>query len=142
MSLLDKIFRPAEAQKSEEALREARAFFETLTAYAPVFTNWGGAIYESEIVRASIDARARHISKLKIETFGTANKSLQAKLALGPNQWQTWPQFLARTSTILDIHNTAFIVPVKDDNLTTTGYYPVLPTGTIPLLLFLYSMTG
>jgi hypothetical protein len=45
-----------------------------------------------------------------------------------PNQWQTWPQFLARTSTILDIHNTAFIVPVKDDNLTTTGYYTVLPT--------------
>ena len=64
MGLLDKIFRPAEAKKSDDALREARRFFETLTAYAPVFTNWGGAIYESEIVRAAIDARARHISKL------------------------------------------------------------------------------
>ena len=128
MSLLDKIFRPAEAQKSEEALREARAFFETLTAYAPVFTNWGGAIYESEIVRASIDARARHISKLKVETFGTANKSLQAKLALGPNQWQTWSQFLYRLSTILDVNNTAFVVPVLDDRLITTGVFPVLPS--------------
>ena len=128
MSLLDKIFRPAEAKKSEEALREASSFFQTLTAYAPVFTNWGGAIYESEIVRASIDARARHISKLKVETVGTANPSLQKKLAQGPNQWQTWSQFLYRVSTILDVNNTAFIVPVFDERMIITGVFPVLPT--------------
>lgn len=127
MSLLDKIFRPKEAKKADEAARSARAFFETLTAYTPVFTNWGGAIYESEIVRAAIDARARHISKLKVETIGTANPSLQSKLALGPNQWQTWSQFLYRVSTILDVTNTAFIVPVLDDRLYTTGVFPVLP---------------
>ena len=122
MSLLDKIFRPSEAKKSEAkkseaALNEARAFFKTLTAYAPVFTNWGGEIYESEIVRASIDARARHISKLKVETAGSANPSLQARLKQGPNQWQTWSQFLYRTSTILDVNNTAFIVPVFDERM-------------------------
>ena len=128
MSLLDKIFRPAEAKKSEDALREASSFFQTLTAYAPVFTNWGGAIYESETVRASIDARARHISKLKVETVGTANQSLQKKLALGPNQWQTWSQFLYRVSTILDVNNTAFIVPVFDERMVITGVFPVLPT--------------
>lgn len=129
MSLLDKIFRPSEAKKSEDALRNARAFFQTFTAYAPVFTNWGGAIYESEIVRASIDARARHISKLKVEVNGTANPSLQAKLRLGPNQWQTWSQFLYRVSTILDVNNTAFIVPVFDESMTITGIFPVLPTS-------------
>ena len=128
MSLLDKIFRPKEAKKADEAARSARAFFETLTAYTPVFTNWGGAIYESEIVRAAIDARARHISKLKVETIGTANPSLQSKLALGPNQWQTWSQFLYRVSTILDVTNTAFIVPVLDERLYTTGVFPVLPS--------------
>jgi HK97 family phage portal protein len=127
MSLLDKIFRPKEAKKADDAARSARAFFETLTAYTPVFTNWGGAIYESEIVRAAIDARARHISKLKVETIGTANPSLQSKLALGPNQWQTWSQFLYRVSTILDVTNTAFIVPVLDERLYTTGVFPVLP---------------
>ena len=127
MSLLDKIFRPAEAKKSEDALREARAFFKTLTAYAPVFTNWGGAIYESEIVRAAIDARARHISKLKVITNGTANPSLQSKLKQGPNQWQTWSQFLYRVSTILDVNNTAFIVPVFDERMIITGVFPVLP---------------
>ena len=128
MSLLDKIFRPAEAKKSEDALREARAFFKTLTAYAPVFTNWGGAIYESEIVRAAIDARARHISKLKVITNGTANPSLQSKLKQGPNQWQTWSQFLYRVSTILDVNNTAFIVPVFDERMIITGVFPVLPS--------------
>jgi HK97 family phage portal protein len=129
MSLLDKIFRPNDAKKSEDALREARAFFQTLTAYAPVFTNWGGAIYESEIVRASIDARARHISKLKVEVNGSANPSLQAKLRLGPNAWQTWSQFLYRVSTILDVNNTAFIVPVFDERMIITGIFPVLPSS-------------
>ena len=128
MSLFDKIFRPAEAEKSNDALREARALFQTLTAYQPVFTNWGGAIYESEIVRAAIDARARHISKLKVEVVGTANPQLQVKLRQGPNQWQTWSQFLYRVSTILDVNNTAFIVPVFDERMTITGMYPVLPT--------------
>lgn len=129
MSLLDKIFRPKEAEKSQDALNRARSFFETLTAYSPAFTNWGGAIYESEIVRAAIDARARHISKLKVETVGTANPSLQAKLALGPSQFMTWSQFLYRVSTILDVNNTAFIVPVFDDRMVITGVYPVLPAS-------------
>ena len=128
MSLFDWIFRPNEAKKSDKALEQAYTMFRTLTAYQPVFTNWGGAIYESEVVRAAIDARARHISKLKVEITGSANKSLQTKLKQGPNQWQTWSQFLYRTSTILDIHNTAFIVPVFDERMIITGIYPVLPT--------------
>ena len=120
MSLFDWIFRPKEAKKSQDALKDAYTMFRTLTAYSPVFTSWGGAIYESEIVRAAIDARARHISKLKFESRGSAKIGLQSKLKQGANQWQTWSQFLARTSVILDIHNTCFIVPVKDKSLTTT----------------------
>ena len=129
MSLFDKIFRPDKAKESEAALTRARAYFQTLNAYTPVFTNWGGAVYESEIVRAAIDARARHVSKLKVETRGTANPKLQSKLNLGPNQFQTWSQFLYRLSTILDVNNTAFIVPVFDERMTITGIYPVLPTA-------------
>ena len=125
MSLFTDIFRPK--QKDEQGAIRSE-FFKTLTPYRPAFHNWQGSIYESELIRAAINARARHISKLKFEVQGSAKPSLQTKMRQNPNQWQTWPQFLARTSTILDIHNTAFIVPVKDDNLTTTGYYPVLPT--------------
>ena len=128
MSLFDFIFRPNEAKKSQDALKDAYTMFRTLTAYRPAFTNWGGAIYESEIVRAAIDARARHISKLKVELIGSANPSLQSRLRQGPNQWQTWSQFLYRTSTILDINNTAFIVPVFDERMVITGVYPILPS--------------
>ena len=127
MGLFDWIFRPNESKKPDPALNNAYSLFQTLTAYQPVFTSWGGAIYESEIVRAAIDARARHISKLRVEIVGTANPSLQARLRLAPNQWQTWSQFFYRASTILDINNTCFIVPVIDDRQVTTGLFPVLP---------------
>lgn len=127
MSLFDKIFRPDKAKESEAAYN-AGLFFKTLTGYRPVFTSWNGKIYEAQTVRSAIDARARHISKLKVETFGTAKPKLQQKLRTGPNQWQTWSQFLYRTSTILDVQNTAFIVPVFDERMEISGYYPVLPS--------------
>lgn len=127
MSLFEKLFRPEKNKPSDEALANAKGFFYELRGYNPVFHDWRGQIYESELVRAAIDARARHISKLKVEIHGSARLSLKNKMLLAPNQWMTWAQFLYRVSTILDIHNTAFIVPVVDDDLNTTGYYPVLP---------------
>lgn len=129
MSLFDWIFRPDEAKKSQKALNDAYTMFRTLTAYQPRFTSWGGAIYESEIIRAAIDARARHISKLRVELIGSANPSLQSKLRQGPNQWQTWSQFLYRASTILDINNNCFVVPVFDERMIITGIFPVLPSS-------------
>lgn len=127
MGLLDAIFHTEKNKIEKDALNNARASFKMLTGYRPAFTTWGGEIYESELVRAAIDARARHISKLKVEFQGSARPSLQAKMRLAPNQWQTYSQFLYRTSVILDIHNTAIIVPVRDENLETTGYFPILP---------------
>lgn len=127
MGLLDAIFRPDKYRDEQEAIQNARTTFTTLTAYRPAFTSWGGMIYESDLVRAAIDARARHISKLKVEIYGSAKPSLQAHLRQGPNQWQTWSQFLYRVSTILDCTTTAVIVPVLDDYLQTTGYFPALP---------------
>ena len=130
MGLFDSIFRPNKAKESQKALKEAKGFFTTLTAYRPAFTTWNGAIYESLIIRSSIDARARHISKLKVETYGSANPSLQSKMRLAPNQWMTWSQFLYRVSTITDVYSNCIITPVFDDYMTITGYYPILPTRT------------
>lgn len=130
MGLFTDIFRPTKAKESQKALKEAKGFFTTLTAYRPAFTTWNGAIYESLIIRSSIDARARHISKLKVETYGSANPSLQSKMRLAPNQWMTWSQFLYRVSTITDVYSNCIITPVFDDYMTITGYYPILPTRT------------
>lgn len=124
MGLFEKVFK--KDRESEKALHNYTVFTE-LNGYKPVFRSWGGEIYESELVRAAIDARARHISKLEPLIYGAARPSLQAKMKHAPNEWQTWSQFFYRTSTILDVKNTAVIVPVFDADLVVTGYYPVLP---------------
>ena len=123
MGLFDKIFkRPVPNGKNQ-------GFFQTLTAYTPAFTTWGGQLYESELVRAAINARATHISKLQVQVQGGAKPKLKTKLKAGPNEWQTWGQFLYRLATILDVNNTAFVVPVMDDYLEVSGIFPVLPTN-------------
>lgn len=123
MGLFDWIFKKPNVSMANHN----NGYFKTLTAYRPHFTTWRGEIYESELVRAAIDARARHISKLKVEIQGAAKPTLQTKLRLKPNNWQTWSQFLYRASTILDVHNTVIIVPVYDDLMNPVGYTPVLP---------------
>lgn len=130
MGLFDKLFsnRPREKGRFNGA-------FKTLTAYAPTFKKWGGQIYESDLVRAAINVRATHISKLKIDVLGAAKPSLRRKLEKGPNQYQTWSQFMYRLSTILDIHNTAFIVPVWDQYGEISGLYCPLPDD-VELVLY------
>lgn len=107
---------------------EPKGEWRMLNGYEPHFTTFGGNIYESELVRASIDAIARHLSKLKVETVGAAKPSLQNKLRHGPNEFQAWPQFLYRLGTILYVNNNAFIVPVFDQYGETSGVFPVLPS--------------
>ena len=123
MVLFDKIFgnRPKEKQGRME-------YFRLLNGYTPHFTNYGGSVYESELIRAVINTRATHISKLRVEVQGAAKPALQNKLKHGPNQFQTWSQFLYRLSTILDVHNTAFICPVYDEYGEPSGIYAPLPT--------------
>lgn len=122
MGLFEKIFPRHTAQ------RRVEEYFKTLTAYRPAFTSWHGAIYESELVRAAIDTRARHISKMSVTFTGSAKPYLQSKLKIAPNEWQTWSQFLYRLSTILDNQNSAFLVPVFGQYGEVTGIFPVLPS--------------
>lgn len=123
MGLFDWIFK----KENVDQAKNADSYFRTLTAYRPHFSTWNGKLYESELIRSAIDARARHISKLRVEIQGAARPTLQTKLRLKPNNWQTWSQFLYRTSTILDMHNTVVIVPVYDELMNPVGYTPVLP---------------
>lgn len=104
--------------------------FRMLNGYQPRFTTWGGEIYESELVRSAINARAVHVSKLKFNITGSAKPALQTKLTKAPNQFLTWSQFLYRVSTILDVHNTAFIVPIFDEFGEISGIFCPLPHRT------------
>lgn len=122
MGFFEKIF-----GRAPKAPDRVNGYFKMLDGYTPVFHSWQGSIYESELVRASINAVATHVSKLKIEIHGSAKRALQTKLRKGPNEWQTWGQWLYRTATILMVHNTAFIVPVFDRFGEPSGVYTVLP---------------
>ena len=122
MGLFDILFKNRPKEKGKYA-----GAFKLLNGYEPQFTSFGGEVYESELIRSVINARATHISKLRVETKGAARPALQNKLKHGPNQFQTWSQFLYRLSTILDVHNTAFICPIYDEYGEPSGIYIPLP---------------
>ena len=121
MGLFDKIFgRP-------KAHREVTGDYKVLTGYTPVFVNGAGQIYESQLIRAAINARATHISKLRVHFEGHGAQYLTERLKR-PNELNTWSQFMYRVSTILDVDNTAFVVPVFDRTNRIREIYPVLPS--------------
>lgn len=122
MGLFDVFFknRPKEKGKYEGS-------FKMLNGYTPHFSTFNGSIYESQLIRSAINARAVHIAKLKIELGGSARPVLRSKMQHAPNQFQSWYQFLYRLSTILDIHNTAFICPVYDQYGEPSGIICPLP---------------
>lgn len=122
MGLFEKIFgnRPKVDPKQETV-------FKMLNGYEPVFKTHQGGLYEQELVRAAIEARARHMSKLRVETYGAAKPGLQTKLKHGPNEFQTWSQWLRKVSASLDVYNNAFIVPVFDEHGETSGVYCAIP---------------
>ena len=122
MGLFDFLF-----SKAPKPTGTYKGDYKMLSVYEPRFSRYEGSIYESELVRSAIHARATHISKLKVETLGNARPALRNKLKHGPNPFQTWSQFMYRLSTILDVHNTAFITPVYDEFGEISGIYAPLP---------------
>lgn len=127
MGLLEKIF-PRKWERERYPSKEYKTFFRAFDAYTPSFTTWAGCIYESEIVRAAIEATADHFAKMEAHVIGSAKPLLQTKLKAGPNEFMTWSQFFARCSTILDVTNTLIIVPILDEYDRATGIFPLLPS--------------
>lgn len=122
MGLFDSLFKKAPAPQGKY-----QGEFKMLNGYTPHFTTYNGSVYESQLIRSAINARAVHVSKLKVEVQGSAKPALQNKLKHGPNAFQTWSQFLYRLSTILDVYNTAFICPAFDQYGEVSGIYVPLP---------------
>ena len=122
MGIFEKIFgkRPDPARKANET-------FRLLEGYSHAFTTWQGSIFESDLIRAALDAHGRHAAKLKPNIEGSAKPNLKSRLAIMPNEFQTWPQFLYRLAVVLYARNTAFIVPVIGDYGETNGIFGIVP---------------
>lgn len=123
LGIFEKIF----GKKEGGAAQQAREQFRLLDGYTPAFRTWQGSVFESELIRAAIDAHGRHAAKLMPVIQGTAKPSLRSRLQYQPNEFQTWPQFLYRVAVILYARNTSFIVPVLGDYGETNGIISVAP---------------
>ena len=123
MGIVEMIFGRREQPK---ALANAKQF-KLLEGYTPAFTTWSGSIYESELIRASLDAWGRHAAKLKPNMKGSAKPEMRARLRVKPNALQEWSKFLYQTATILGVRNNAFLVRTRDEYDNPTGIINIIP---------------
>ena len=123
MGMLEKIF----GRREQPAGLKNAQIFKMLEGYTPAWTSWRGSIYESELIRASLDAWGRHAAKLKPNIRGSAEKELQNRLRVKPNEFQEWSKFLYQTATVLGVRNNSFLVKTRDDYGTATGIINIIP---------------
>ena len=123
MGMIEKIF----GRKEQPAALKNAQVFRMLEGYSPVWTTWRGSVYESELIRASLDAWGRHAGKLKPNFSGSAMPELQRRLRVKPNFLTEWSQFLYQTATVLGARNNAFIVKTRAEDGTPTGIINIVP---------------
>lgn len=123
MGMIEKIF----GKREQPAALKNAQIFKMLEGYTPAWTTWRGCIYESELIRASLDAWGRHAAKLKPNIRGSAQKELQNRLKVKPNALQEWSQFLYQTATVLGVRNNVFLVKTRDDYGNPTGIINIVP---------------
>ena len=118
--------------KRPKVAKQVNGYFQMLDGYTPIFTTWGGGVYEMEIVRACIHTFANHCSKLLPNVDGPDARGVKAMLEGRPNPFMTGAQFVYKVATIYETQNTCFIVPILDEKTRTKiiGYYPVNPLQT------------
>ena len=123
MGMLEKIF----GRREQPAGLKNAQIFRLLEGYTPAFTTWRGSIYESELIRASLDAWGRHAAKLKPNIRGSAMQELQNRMKVKPNRFQEWSKFLYQTATVLGVRNNCFLVKTRDDYGNPTGVIGIIP---------------
>ena len=123
MGLFEKLF----GKKPEPVTVKQQHIFQLLDGYVPAFHTWNGSVFESDLIRAALDAHGRHAAKLSPNLQGSAKPNLVSRLKIQPNAYQTWSQFLYRIAVILYARNTAFIVPTRGEYGEINGVTGILP---------------
>ena len=123
MGMLEKIF----GRREQPAGLKNAQIFKLLEGYTPAFTTWRGSIYESELIRAALDAWGRHAAKLKPNLRGSAEAELQKRMKVRPNAFQEWTKFLYQTATVLGVRNNSFLVKTRNEDGTPSGIINIIP---------------
>lgn len=131
-SLFDKWFgKPKEYTRLES--------IKMLNGFTPYFNNFSGYAYDSDVVRAAVDAIARNGAKLKGKHVRRSNGQIQPtvstldRLLSYPNPHMDGYQFLYKTITQLYIKNNAFIMIQRDYAGYPIAFYP-LNASTVEFL--------
>lgn len=122
MGLFDTLFNK-EKQKNIQVIKQ---YFEMLNAYSPIFNSFSGGVYETELTRSAIHAKAKHSAKLKPNIMGNAYKNLEKLLQTQPNSFQSTYDFLYRLRTIYEVDTYVFIIPIEQiEPRSVVGFYPL-----------------
>ena len=126
MGMLEKLF----GNRRKADVRTATSF-QTVTEQRPAFYTWNKDMYQQQLVRATIERIAMACSKLEPNVVGSAKPRIARAFETSPNQYMSWPKFLARCATIYYNENNLFIVPAfKEGTNTVTGIFPLKPEST------------
>lgn len=127
-SLFEMIFgrRPRREQQIQTQLR-------MLNGYAPVFTTFSGDAYDSDVVRAAVDAIARNAAKLKPKHIRRVNgrieevgSDIEKLLSLRPNPFMDAYTFYYKVVTQLYLKNNSFVfVDIDRTTKKIRGFYPI-----------------
>ena len=122
MGLFDRIFGKVEVQAADNATQG----FKTFTTRTPFFSNFSGTVYDMEITRSIVHAKAKHTAKLSPHIEGGAYKSLENILKYKPNEFQSTYDFLYRLRLLYEIDTYVFVIPIMSkDDMVVSGFYPL-----------------
>ena len=114
-------------KREQPAKLKNAQIFRMMEGYTPAWTTWKGSVYESELIRAALDAWGRHAAKLKPNFKGSALPELRNRLNVKPNAFLEWSQFLYQTATVLGVRNNDFIIKTRAEDGTPTGIINIVP---------------
>lgn len=124
MGLFEKIFK-------KERENKLLTNFKLLNNFNPIFYNYNGIAYESDVVRACINAIASNAAKLKAkhirrsaENIEHCNDNIEYLLTVKPNEFMNAYDMLYKVITQLYLKSNAFIY-IRYEFGKVVGLYPI-----------------
>lgn len=100
------------------------------------YFNWDGNVYENDIIRSVIRAKAKAVAKTTAEHVRKSGDNLSVNpdfyikmLLKRPNPIMGMQQLLEKTVTQLELNNNAYIFINRDGNGCPIGLYPIIATS-------------
>lgn len=120
--------------KKKNQAKVATSNYKLVTDYANGFFGWNGKLYESDLIRSTIQVKAQTIGKSvakHIKNDKNDGKKINpdayiAVLLNEPNPIMTGQMLQEKLITQLELNNNAFAVIARDDNGLPTSIWPIV----------------